>query len=161
MARKPKIPPAVGVRARELRAGGRTREEVQRLLAAEGHKVSTGWISNAEAGPSSPAPEPAGAVAPAEVAALPYDAAPADFLPLLQRQVVALETLAAEAAQGKNLSGFTQVQRVLNTTVALIAKLRPPVPPDPEARPDMQAAAKRAREKLLRLVEKALRGAAA
>lgn len=47
MPRKPRIDPVVKHRARQLKAGGRSRDQVQKALAAEGHHVSAGWLSNA------------------------------------------------------------------------------------------------------------------
>lgn len=58
------------------------------------------------------------------------------------------EALPAET----NVDAYTKIARVLNTTTALLSKIIPPVPPDPEAAPDRLANAHRAREKLRDLV---------
>lgn len=86
---------------------------------------------------------------------------------LLRRQVTALERLAKEAHDGDstpckecgrgmpNIAAFATLSRVINTSLALMGKLTPPPPLDPEASPDMQAAAAAARAKLADLVGKA------
>jgi predicted transcriptional regulator len=78
---------------------------------------------------------------------------PQSVTELLKRQVKALERIGD--GLDDDVSAFTAVTRAINQTVGLLGKLEPPEPDDPEAAPDMQAAAARARTKLLDAVARA------
>lgn len=97
------------------------------------------------------------AVAPPAVPPVPIrgpDTAPAELLPLLAGQLAALQTMAQAAQTEGNIGGFSNVQRALNQTIALIDKLTPPTPPDPNEAPDMRQAAEQCRAKLHELLDK-------
>lgn len=161
MSRTSTLHPTVRDRIKELRSTGRTREQIQTQLAAEGVVMSTGAISNVCRGgvqtkpPGSPVATDAAPVARRAEGGDESD--PATQLRELARLAKELATVAR--AEG-NLSGFTQCVRTISLCVAQAEKLTPPTPPDPEANPDWIAAAKRAREKLHDMLNKALKGAA-
>lgn len=84
------------------------------------------------------------------------DVAPAELLPLLAGQLEALRAMAQTAQDEGNIGGFSNVQRALNQTIALIDKLTPPAPPDPNDAPDMKLAAEQCRAKLHELLDKVI-----
>lgn len=100
-------------------------------------------------GQAVPAPSPPAAPEPPREPPPPA-AEPADLelVPLLERQVRALEELANSAQLDANVDAYTKIARVLNTTTALLAKIIPPPVPDPEAAPSMLVAAAAARAKI-------------
>jgi hypothetical protein len=75
---------------------------------------------------------------------------------LLARQVAAFEAMATVARAEGNVSGFASLGRALNSSVALMARLTPPPPRDPDDDPDVKAAAAEARELLRIAVERAV-----
>lgn len=76
------------------------------------------------------------------------------LLSLLERQVDALEGLAKAAKADP--AAFLAINRSMNSSIALLAKLQPPPPPDHENAPDMVEAARRCREKLHELLDRAI-----
>jgi hypothetical protein len=74
----------------------------------------------------------------------------------LRAWMARLEKLAIACEQEGNLQGFTNLQRAMRDTWDRIRKSAPPVREDPNEAPDMIAAAKRARDVLHALVDRAL-----
>ncbi len=155
MARSPRIPPVVKGRVLELRRTGRIVTEIQSVLAAEGHKVSVGWIHNVLSEPPKASPPAVVAPPPSKPDAESVDLEEA--LPLLARSVAAIESLAASARAAGTPALELQAQRALTGAIALMAKLKPPPVQDHNQHPDMVAAAEKCKEKLRDLVARAVR----
>jgi hypothetical protein len=157
-------------RARELHRTGRTRAQIKVDLLAMGHDVSTGWISNATApkrkggkdAPPTPKPTHGPPTGPRwqEAPTAPDPTDGRTDLALLAKMVANLEELTEVARAEGNLSGFAMMTRAINQSLALAAKLQPPAPVDPEASPDMIAAAERARVKMGEMLAGMLAGGA-
>jgi transposase-like protein len=79
-----------------------------------------------------------------------------DLIALLQRVVVILEDNVVRAAAGNDVDNVNKALRVLNPTVALLHKLTPEPTKNLDDRPDMIAAAARCKEKLHKLLDRAI-----
>jgi hypothetical protein len=178
MARRTKYGPEVVERARQLHAAGKSRETIQATLAAEGHPVSGGWVSNntgdvplaaAPVAPPAPvaAPLTADAVVEAAVAAVEDPRASlADVRAALAMLITMLRDMLERDGGGKdcptcgrgesNIEGVTKIGRVLSLAGSLVVKTEPDVVADPNEAPDYVAAARGVREKWAGLVERAL-----
>lgn len=183
MAQGRKIPDHVRERARELYRQRGSLEETRRALAAEGHVVSTPWLSllglaRHVTPPPTPAPPvtpplPAPAPTPdpllATLASRRTEAPEPEALegpdaPDAPPHVVALAMLARlermmrVAERETNMAALANLTRASNAVMVIANKMRPPEPPKVEERPDMLAAAARCRKELHRLVERAVLG---
>lgn len=82
----------------------------------------------------------------------------ATVVPLLERNLAALEKLTELAVEDEDPGRFGQLMRAQNAIVANLVRLTPPAPPDREEAPDMVAAAAKCREKLHAFLERKLNG---
>jgi hypothetical protein len=80
----------------------------------------------------------------------------ATVVPLLERNLTALEKLTELAVEDEDPGRFGQLMRAQNAIVANLVRLTPPAPLDREEAPDMVAAAAKCREKLHAFLERKL-----
>lgn len=178
MARKPRIDPIVKVRARKLKAEGRSRDQVQKALAAEGHHVSAGWLTNTfhEVAPSPraewdkaagdgveaglvAAPPDDEAIEAAEAIGTNPDATIEDLRAALGALVPLLRAMLQRDGSGEdcgscgrgesNIDGVAKLTRALIAAGGLVVKVAPKAAADPNQDPDYIEKARLAREKLL------------
>lgn len=70
------------------------------------------------------------------------------YLRILKRQVAEIDQQMADARKNNDTAAYASYARLLNQTMAQIAKMTPPRKDDPNEQPDMIAAAERGRAKL-------------
>jgi hypothetical protein len=74
----------------------------------------------------------------------------------LLRTIEALERASSAAAADGDIARIVACQRAITQAVALAEKLAPPPPPNPDAKPDMIAAANRFRERVHEILKRAM-----
>ncbi len=101
---------------------------------------------------ATPAPDSDPAPLPSKPEEIPEDATPTQ----LDRWIAQAESAVNEAESAGNLPLMGQMLRVASQLAETRRKATPPDPPDPNANPDMVAAAKRARTALHKLIDSAV-----
>lgn len=164
MSRRRVVTAEIADRAKELKRKGLSYQEVADELG-----LSVGSVANALKVPKGEAPGGAGSAGGSggggRAPRLPKGpprardgaarASAVDVgLEALDEQLEDLREQAAKQRLEGNESGYNQTAARINATIAQREKLTPVEAPDPEARPDMQAAAKAAREKLREYVRR-------
>jgi hypothetical protein len=185
MARKPSIDPSVRARARQLRKGGKSREAVRKALAAEGHDVSTGWLSSvfaepeevavtwsdvAAAAPVADPPAPPAEAVEALLADLEDPGTTMDrvrlgvglFVKLMndlldQNQAAPACDHCQRASSSVDVDVALKIGRGLVAAAAATKKIEPDIPPDPNEAPDVRAARDEAADLLFTAVDRAIK----
>jgi hypothetical protein len=153
---------------RALTAKGGTAKSIAATLSAAGVKGSSsatigrrmrelrGTIGapspRSKAPTPAPPPDSAAAPLPSKPEEIPADATPTQ----LDRWITQADDAVNAAEAAENLPLMGQMLRVAASLAETRRKATPPEPPDPNANPDMIAAAKRARAALHKLIDSAV-----
>lgn len=135
-----------------------TTRQIATALAREGIQITPSGVHRvlsrlglaaprkAPGSKGSPVASLSGPLAPVSSPAAADEGSEDDIPTRLRRVLASLERAALQAEQDKDVARIVASQRAITQAAALLAKATPPPPIDVDARPDMVAAAKRARE---------------
>jgi hypothetical protein len=139
------------LKARGVR--GISRATVGRRLRELRGKVRVGRVGAKQ---SAPPPPPESETADIDLPASPEEIPDGLSLDVLRALFRKADRAASEALSRKDLATFGAMGRLVTALSEAIRKATPPEKVDPNDHPDMLSAAKRAREKLHRLVDQAV-----
>jgi hypothetical protein len=157
--------PEIDALITSLKAKGKSEQTISEIVTRRGHKITESGVHYAlsrmglakpRRGEAAPKRKPSAARKGSTMKPFPA-APPADEgtpIERLDRAVVSLESAAKQAAADGDIGKVIQATKAVADVTALIERLRPAPATDVDDRPDVQAAAKRFREKVFDMLDR-------